>query len=141
MEYQYLRVNYESIVDWQLSTDILRCNQSFHGHPRYDHVIIATRNGHCFARLLRLFKISISTESHLLAYVQSYCRPPGQVRRKDKDLGLYRVRKKANPYEITPIQSIVRGALLVQDSENPNDYFVVDTVDADMFLRMRHLTF
>ena len=80
-------------------------------------------------------------ESHPLVYVESYCQPSDQVRRKDKDLGLYRVQKKANPYKIISVQSIVRGALLVQDSENPDDYFVVDTVDADIFLRMQSLIF
>ena len=128
-------------MDWRLSTDILGCNESFHGRPRYDHVIVATENGHFFARILRLFQIFVGTESHSLAYVQSYCWPAGQIRRKDKDLGLYRVRVKVNPYEIISIQSIVRGALLVQDSDNPDDYFVVDTVDGDAFLRMQSLTF
>ena len=128
-------------MDWRLSTDILRCNESFHGRRRYDHVIVAMENNHFFARILCLFQISVGMESHPLMYVESYCRPSGQVRRKDKDLGLYRVRKKANPYEIISIESIVRGALLIQDSENPDDYFVVDTIDADMFLRMQSLVF
>ena len=128
-------------MDWRLNTDILRCNEYFHGQQRYDHVIVAKENGHFFARILRLFQVSTGVESHPLVYVESYCQPSGQVRRKDKDLGLYRVRKKANPYEIISVQSIVRGALLVQDSENPDDYFVVDTVDADIFLRMQSLIF
>jgi len=128
-------------VDWQTKTDILRCNESFHGRPRYDHILVATENGHFFARILRLFQIAFGDQTHPIAYVRSYCRPSGQVRRKDKDLGLYRVRVKANPYDIISVQSIVRGALLVQDSDNPDDYFVVDTVDADMFLRMKSLVF
>ena len=90
---------------------------------------------------MRLFQIAFGDQTHPIAYVRSYCRPSGQVRRKDKDLGLYRVRVKANPYDIISVQSIVRGALLVQDSDNPDDYFVVDTVDADMFLRMKSLVF
>ena len=141
MEFQYLRVNYESIVDWQIKTDILRCNESFHSQPRYDHILVATENGHFFAHILRLFQIVMGNLTHSVAYVKLYCRPSGQVRRKGKDLGLYRVRVKANPYEIISIQSIVRGALLVQDSDNLDDYFVVDTVDADMFLRMKSLVF
>lgn len=128
-------------MDWRLCTDILHCKESFHGRQRYDHVIVATERGYFFARLLRLFKISVATESHYLAYVQSYCRPAGQARRKDKDLGLYRLRVKASPYEIISTESIVRGALLVQDSERSDDYFVVNTVDGDMFLRMQSLIF
>ena len=134
MEFQYIRVNYESVVDWRLSTDILHCKESFHGRQRYDHILVATEKGHFFARILRLFWIFVGEQSHPVAYVKSYCRPPGQVRRRDKDLGLHRLRVKANPYEIISVRSIVRGALLVQDSDNPEDHFVVDTVDADMFL-------
>jgi hypothetical protein len=129
-------------VDWQLSTDILRCNESFHRQQRYDHVIVAAEGSrHFFARILRLFQIFVEMKPHYIAYVKVYCRPPGQVRRKDKDLGLHRVRVRANPYELISVQSIVRGALLVEDSDNPDDYFVVDTVDADMFLRMQSLVF
>jgi len=141
VEFQYLRVNYESVVDWRLYTDILRCNESFHGRQRYDHILVATEKGHFFARILRLFQIVVGTQRHPVAYVKSYCRPAGRVRRKDKDLGLNRVRVKANPYEIISVDSIVRGALLVEDSDNPDDYFVVDTIDADMFLRMQSLVF
>jgi len=83
----------------------------------------------------------MGNQTYPVVYVKSYCRPSGQVRRKDKDLGLYRVRVKADPYEIISVQSIVRGTLLVQDSDNLDDYFVVDTVDADMFLRMKSLVY
>ena len=139
MEFRYIRVNYESVVDWKIKTDILRCNQSFHGRPRYDHVLVVTEDGHFFARILRLFQIDMGGQSHPVAYVKSYCRR--RAGRKDKDLSLYRVRVKANPYEIISVQSIVRGALLVQDSDSLDDYFVVDTVDGDMFLRMQTLVF
>ena len=141
MQFQYIRVNYESVADWQLNTDILHCKESFHGRQRYDHILVASENGHFFARILRLFQVFVGTQSHSFAYIKSYCRPSGQVRRKDKDLGLHRLRVKANPYEIISVESIVCGALIVQDSDNPDDYFVVDTVDADMFLRMQTLIF
>lgn len=90
-----------------------------------------------FVRLLHLFRVTVGTRSHDLAYVEAYCRPPGSMRRKDKDLGLYRLRLRATRYEIIPVESVVRGALLVPDSDNSEEYFVVDTVDADMFLRMK----
>lgn len=128
-------------MDWWVHADILRCNGSFHGRERHDHVLVAMGTGHFFARILRLFRIAVGGQSYPFAYVKSYCRPPGQARRKDKDLGLHRVKVRANPYEIISVQSIVRGALLVQDSDNPDDYFVVDTIDADMFLRMQTLIF
>lgn len=141
MEFQYLQVNYESTVDWRLATDRLRCNKSFHGHERRDHVIVQLENSHFFARLLRLFKVTVDTQSHTLAYVESYCRPSGSMRRKDKDLGLYRLQLRAKRYEIISLESVVRGAVLVPDSDNPEEYLVVDTIDSDMFLRMKCLIF
>ena len=63
------------------------------------------------------------------------------MRRKDKDLGLYRLRLKANQYEIISLESVVRGALIVPDVNNPEESFVVDTVDTDMFLQMKNLIF
>lgn len=43
---------------------------------------------------------------------------------------------KSSPYAILPLESIVCGALLVEDPDIQGDYFVVDTMDGDMFLRM-----
>ena len=98
-------------------------------------------HGHFFARLLHLFEVTVGEHLHAIAYVESYCRPSGSMRRKDKDLGLYRLQLKTKQYEIISLESIVRGALLVPDSARPGQYLVVDTVDGDMFLRMKSLTF
>jgi hypothetical protein len=129
------------VVDWRLSTDRLRCNKSFHGCERHDHVLVKTEDGHFFAHLLHLFQVTVGTQSHALAYVESYCRSPGPIRCKDKDLGLYRLQLKADQYEIISLESVVRGALLAPDSEHPGEYLIVDTVDGDMFLRMKSLVF
>lgn len=124
------------MVNWQDNTDYLRCNKSFFNHSRFDHVIVADKSGSFFAQLLCLFKIQAGTHSHSLALTQTYGPTPGSARCKDRDLGLYRVRVKLSPYKIIAIGSIVRGAVLVQDADNPSDHFVVDTIDGDMFLRM-----
>ena len=91
VEFQYLEVNYESMVDWKLTTDRLRCNKSFFGSERHDHVIVQLEEGHFFARLLHLFEVTLGTQSHALAYVESYYKPSGSMQRKDKHLGLYRL--------------------------------------------------
>jgi hypothetical protein len=88
-----------------------------------------------------MFRFTVGEQTHALAYVESYCRPSGTLRRRDKDLGLYRLRLKAKRYEIISLESVVRGAVLVKDSKDSEDYFVVDTIDADMFLRMKGLEF
>jgi hypothetical protein len=129
------------MVDWKPSTDRLRCNQSFYGAERRDHILVQSKGRHFFARLLCMFKFAVGDQTHALAYVESYCRPPGTLRRRDKDLGLYRLRLRAKRYEIISLESVVRGAVLVKDSKDSEDYFVVDTIDADMFLRMKGLVF
>ena len=54
-ECHFLKSYYDSLVDWKLRIDYLRCNPSFHGRPRFDCVIVYRGDGHYFARLLYLF--------------------------------------------------------------------------------------
>ena len=49
VECQYLKINYESMVDWKLATDHLCCNKSFHSFERRDHVIVQLKHDHFFA--------------------------------------------------------------------------------------------
>ena len=63
------------------------------------------------------------------------------MRRKDKDLGIYRLQLRARGHQIISLESVVRGALIVSDADKPEEYLVVDTVDTDMFLRMKQLVF
>ena len=140
-EFHYLRVTYRSMVNWQDDTNLLRCNESFHHQPRYDHVLVASEDGGLFfAQLLCLFQFYTDTQSYNLALIQTYGQPSGSIRRKDRDLGLHRLWLKNNPYAIITVESIVRGVLLVEDATIQGDYFVVDTIDGDMFLRMTTLS-
>jgi hypothetical protein len=34
-EHQFLKVNFESIIDWRITTDYLQCSPSFHNFARY----------------------------------------------------------------------------------------------------------
>ena len=124
------------MVNWQEDTDILHCNESFYGQPRFDHVIVATENGSFLAQLLSLFQFQAGTHSHSLALVQVYGQPPGSTRRKDRELGLHRVWVKSSPYAIVAVEWIIRGALLIEDTNIQGDCFVVYTIDSDMFLRI-----
>ena len=124
------------MANWGNSIDYLWCNKLFFGHPRFDHAIVATEGRPFFVQLLSLFKIQVDTHSHSMALIKAYGRPSGRIRRKDRDFGLYHVQVKSSPYQVIPIESIIRGAVLVADSDNPDEYFIVDTIDGDMFLRM-----
>ena len=129
------------MVDWATKTDLLRCNPEFWGHPRYDFVIadVAPR-GQVFARLVFLFTCQVSANVHALALVQTLesNRHHGVVRDTDKKLSIYRWNIHARSRcEIIPVHSIVCGAVLISDTKYASDYFVVDTLNADMFLRVK----
>jgi hypothetical protein len=144
-EYRYLKVNFESAVDWRQAADFLRCSPKFHSRLRQDFVIVQTATGQpIFAQLLLLFKCRFAGKDYPLALIQPFDQPiPARERpKKDKDLDLYRVRARPRKLaEFIFMDSIIRGALLVNsfDSQYGDECFVIDTVDTDMFLQLRSL--
>ncbi|KAG1857471.1 hypothetical protein F4604DRAFT_1589912 [Suillus subluteus] len=139
-EYKYLQVNYESMVDWRQCKDLLRCNPEFFGSLRYDCVMVQTDNQPFFARLIFMFGCSIGETNLSLALIHPYDVGIGVHNKHDADLGLWRVRAKprSSP-EFISVRSIIRGAALASDPGRQGDYFVIDTIDADMFLRVKSL--
>ncbi|KAF7973288.1 hypothetical protein HWV62_15663 [Athelia sp. TMB] len=141
-EYRFLKVDFAHAVDWRTAEDYLRCNPTFHGHPRYDSVIYPTDKGLVFAQLILLFNCTVADATHSIALVQPYDEhiPASERPKKDRDLGLLRYRARRRKFsEFISVSSIIRGALLVQDPDVPDERFVVDVVDTDMFLRLQPL--
>jgi len=140
-------VNYESYVDWKLATDYLRCNPSFHGNQRYDCVFFRTKDTHgnprhTFARLLMMFRYTLNQDSDQdpldLALVQPMDISTSNRRTVDRDLGFTRLRSRYSAQsEFISLRSVVRGALLVPDFKHTGDFFLVDYVDHDWFLRAK----
>lgn len=151
IEYHYLKVKYNCLSDWQLKTDHLRCNPTFHGHPRYDCVLVHSSPHPYIARLICLFTCTVDGKEYPLALVQPYSLSPttnlGQAQKNtDIDLELLRLQENfRSECEFVSIHSIIRGTVLVHsDEETSNgmascDYFLFDLLDADMFLRGREL--
>ncbi|KAK0470789.1 hypothetical protein EDD18DRAFT_1315381 [Armillaria luteobubalina] len=147
--YHTLTVNYQSLVNFKKSTDLLRCNPSFYNNPRYDGVIINTDRGVYIGRLIQLFECEYLEQKYPLALVHPFdiTVTDGRQRWKhqhDRDLGFYRVRARPRVYsQFVSIYAIIRGVLLVEDNSsdlgNGQDYFVVDTIDSDMFFRMKKI--
>ncbi|KAG1756155.1 hypothetical protein EDD22DRAFT_981579 [Suillus occidentalis] len=116
-EFRYLRVNYE-----------------------YDCVMIKTEHQPFFARLIYMFRCKVGGTELSIALIHPYDVGIGVRRRQDLDLGLWRVRAKPrSSSEFVFVDSIIRGAALASDPEAVNDYFVIDTIDTDIFLRMKAL--
>ncbi|KAG1891827.1 uncharacterized protein F5891DRAFT_1131475 [Suillus fuscotomentosus] len=144
-EYCYLKVNYESTVDWRLTTDYLQCNPSFHGCEHRDCAMIWTldkdgNDKNIFVRILFMFKFTVSNHTFELALVLPMDAPTGSRQSTDHDLGLTRL--QARPLaslEFISLQSIICGALLVPDYDSNGDFFLVNLVDTDMFLHAKSL--
>jgi len=57
---------------------------------------------------------------------------------KDNQLAFHHVQAQPRKWsEFISVRSIIRGVVLVQDFDRAGDYLVLDTVDSDIFLRMR----
>ncbi|KAJ7687097.1 hypothetical protein B0H17DRAFT_1302090 [Mycena rosella] len=138
--FQFLKVHYESLSSWTSTTDYLRCNPKFQGHPRYDCVLINTADKPIFAKLLFPFSCTVEKKSHPFVLVLPMDAPIGHRSRKDKLLGLRRVKEQARKKsEFISVHSIIRGAVLVPDVDKPNEFLVFDILDADMKLRLKRL--
>ncbi|ETW76940.1 hypothetical protein HETIRDRAFT_328617 [Heterobasidion irregulare TC 32-1] len=120
-EYQSLKVKYESMVDWRQSMDYLHCSPLFHGHPRYDHVIVQTITSCIFTQLVFLFTWRISDDQELpIALIHPLDAPIGALHQKDEALGFFRLHAKPRvSSEFIFVRFIIRGALVVQDFSKP----------------------
>ncbi|KAF6755064.1 hypothetical protein DFP72DRAFT_1033140 [Ephemerocybe angulata] len=145
-EYYYFKTLYESKVSWEAEIDRLRCNPSFSGSSRYDAVMINNGVGSLpsFGRLGALFTVEhpLLPSPIPLAFVEICDRPiPDVLRKKDRNLGLFRIRTRPrSAYTIIQAATIIRGALLVPVfDEKDAGYFVFDVADGDIFLRVREM--
>ncbi|KAJ7765259.1 hypothetical protein B0H16DRAFT_1310292 [Mycena metata] len=138
--YRFLKVFYQSLDDWSDEADFLRCSPSFHGRSRFDGALVLTATGNIFVKLIYVFQVTLDEKKYPFALVQPLDAPPGRISAKEKALKLFRVRAKARQAaEFISVHSIVRGAVLVPDSERDGDYFIMDVVEGDMFLRMKDM--
>ena len=120
--------------DWKWTADYLRCNPKFHGHPRYDCVLVNTTDEPIFAQLLYLFSCTVENKTHPFALVLPLDAPIGNAKTKDKLLRFRRVRAKARKNsEFISLHSIIRGAVLVPDFDKPGDFIVFDILDGKHF--------
>ena len=131
-------MNYESLVDWNIKKDYLRCNPNFNKRPRYDFLIVDLPRGRVFAQLVFLFACRVNDHEYHLALIQALDKTSrAHTRDVDENLSIFRwhIRDRTR-CEVVPVNCIVRGAVLVADKEYKGDYFVIDALDEDMFLRL-----
>ena len=126
--------------DWCTMTDYLRCSPEFHHHERHDFVLVDhPRLGISFAQLVRLFTCKVGSVEYPLALIQVLERDSRsvQVKRVDESASTFRLHMRSRSQcEVIPLHAIIHGALLVADLKYKGDYFVIDTLDTDMYLRV-----
>ncbi|KAI0777095.1 hypothetical protein BC629DRAFT_1736243 [Irpex lacteus] len=139
LQYQLLRVDYESKVTWREVQDILRCSPSFHGATRHDAVIFNHGNRTLFGELVYAFTYKFKGATCTLALIHPFdtsLQLSGARRIIDRDLGLCRLKERRRVDSIiVPLRAVTRGALVVVDASRPGNRLVIDTLDEDMFLR------
>ncbi|TEB26008.1 hypothetical protein FA13DRAFT_1636737, partial [Coprinellus micaceus] len=146
--FRSLEVTYASLETLEPESNILRCSSSFHGRPRFDCVVINVPTQPLFARLISLFVLKQGPDDGgvPIALVIPY---DGAItaaqRREDGRLGLHRVAAKGSGLvpEFVFARTIICGTLLAPANDVeplPTEYFAMDVIDGDMFLRVRELT-
>ncbi|KAJ7168011.1 hypothetical protein C8R46DRAFT_898867 [Mycena filopes] len=134
--FKCVHVTYQSLEDWRGLRDILRCNPKFHGRPRFDSVLINSDSpGLAFARLFALLRCKLESNRQVdVALVRQFRRSKWKPR---TEWAGCQVHEEDKSYSLMLMDDVIRGALLtrVPVSGKENLHFLVDTVDADMFLR------
>lgn len=140
--YQFIKVNYESMVDWKLATDYLRCSPEFHGYPQNDCVLINGGSGkQFFGQLLFIFACRVEGTEFNLARIYPFDAPITNVhRRRDRDLKFLRLRARPrNACQFVSVESIIRGVPIAKDYGTEGDYLVMDPVNSDIWLRFQSI--
>ncbi len=130
-------LTYQSTVDWTVQQDIMRCNQDFHGQPRYDCVIINDdAPGITISRLRDLIRCWLPS-GRVVDLAVMHCFSPSKWKPKTPWKGC-RVVEEDKSSSFMLMEYVTRGGLVcpVSDREGELRNFIVDSVDSDMFLRV-----
>ncbi|KAJ6456842.1 hypothetical protein DFH09DRAFT_961740 [Mycena vulgaris] len=130
-----LYVDFQSQVDWNKGTDILRCNPIFHGRQRYDSIIYEAQGDDlAMGQLELVFCCHLSKKvSFDLALIRPY-RKSTWAARTHTDCPM---REWSPGSTFIALEHVTRGALLCPIFGAPREvFYLVDCVDGDMFLRV-----
>jgi hypothetical protein len=133
-----LYVDFQSKVDWNKGRDILRCNRSFHGSRRYDSIIYEAQGDDlAMGQLELVFRCHLSNKvSFDLALIRRYRKSTWAARTRTD----CPIREWSPGSTFIALEHVTRGALLCPIFGASREvFYVVDCVDADMFLRVNNL--
>jgi hypothetical protein len=123
-KYQFAKVDYTSIEDSQLTTDLLRMNPSFHSRERYDCALFNAVDGKCLiGRIISILGLldnsNIERQYALIIPFDLRISRSPQERLNHERATHLRFKplqsRRAKDSMVVPIELIVRGALMVPD--------------------------
>ncbi|KAF7967343.1 hypothetical protein HWV62_34677 [Athelia sp. TMB] len=137
--YACIYLKYQSMEDWTLARDILRCSPSFHGEKREDCAIINMAEPRLVcARICGLYRCMLpSGEARDVAFVRMFSRTDWRPRTAWKGCDVH---EESRTYRFVLAQYLVRGAHMIPAFYGPTKvanerFYFNDLIDYDMFLR------
>ncbi|KAJ7125922.1 hypothetical protein C8R44DRAFT_702274 [Mycena epipterygia] len=134
--FKCVHISYQSLEDWRGVRDIVRCSPSFHQRERYDCFLVNFSDpGLHFARARSLLRCNLPSGRQIdVALVRLFERSRWKPRTRWAGC---QIRDEVKQYSFLSMEHVIRGALLapVSSVNNEPTHILVDTVDADMFLR------
>ncbi|KAJ7867242.1 hypothetical protein B0H14DRAFT_2572998 [Mycena olivaceomarginata] len=122
--------------NWRGLRDIVRCNPFFHAHLRYDGVLVNREGpGFSFARIHALLRCTLESKRQIdIALVHDFRK---SVWKSKTFWDGCQVNEEVKDFSLLLMDYVTRKGLLTPVPENgkENLHFLVDTIDADMFLR------
>jgi len=139
--FKCVMVTYQSMEDWTEARDILHCNPSFHQRKQYDCLIINDDTpGTTVVRLHSLLRCRLLSGKLVdIALVHTFKRTKWRPYTLWDNCQIYEEVKEPS---FVLMDYVVRGVVLCPAfNTNSNSlvtklHYIVDTVDADMFLRV-----
>ena len=127
------------MISWREESDLLRCSPSFFEAARYDSIIFHDF-GDTFTFAKLVFAIACDLPHSHGRVPMLLVQPMQQIQRRlmERELGLYPLKAKpSSQCWFIPLQSLIRGAVLYEDTVRAGHYFAVDVIDSDMFAHVR----
>jgi hypothetical protein len=133
VNYKKAQIDYISLENSQLRHDIIRANPKWHnGGPRYDYVLM-NRDHESISCVQVLGLFTVTSEGN--AYPTAFVRPMN-IRPRSNRHGFHEC-TRGNDFEFIPTESLIRSVYVQYDPTAEDKYFINDTIDSDIFLRLR----
>src|SRR5260370_41455024 len=109
----------------QMDQDVLRTHELFHGQKCMESAILKAPHGQRYAKILMLFKISVSDKTHDITLIQDY-NPISDymLNEDDRDVGFRQVRLGDASRFVSP-EEFVCVSFIVNTDDNQRHRYVI----------------